>query len=120
MSVGETLKKTLARAVGIPTLIFDEIDAGIGGGVAQIVGEKLRSISEDHQVFCITHLPQIACFANAHFQVTKEAKRKRAVTSVRVLSEDERVDEIARMLGGMQVTEKTREHALEMISLVKR
>ncbi len=113
------MKKTLARAVGIPTLIFDEIDAGIGGRVAQIVGEKLRSISEDHQVFCITHLPQIACYANAHFKVAKEAKKKRAITSVRVLSGDERVEEIARMLGGMQVTEKTKEHALEMISLVR-
>lgn len=113
------MKKTLARAVGIPTLIFDEIDAGIGGRVAQIVGEKLRSISEDHQVFCITHLPQIACYANAHFKVAKEAKKKRVITSVRVLSGDERVEEIARMLGGMQVTEKTKEHALEMISLVR-
>jgi DNA repair protein RecN (Recombination protein N) len=113
------MKKTFARAVGIPTLIFDEIDAGIGGGVAQIVGEKLRSISEDHQVFCITHLPQIACYANAHFKVTKEAKGQRTITSVRVLSENERVDEIARMLGGLEVTEKTREHAQEMISQVK-
>lgn len=111
------MKKTLAGAVGIPTLIFDEIDAGIGGGVAQIVGEKLRSISEDHQVFCITHLPQIACFASAHLKVAKETKKKRAITSVKVLSGDERVEEIARMLGGMQVTEKTKEHALEMISL---
>jgi len=114
------MKKVLARAIGVPTLIFDEIDAGIGGGVAQIVGEKLRSISKDHQVFCITHLPQIACYANAHFKVTKELKGGRTITIIKPLSDEERVEEIARMLGGLEVTKKTREHAREMISMIRR
>jgi DNA repair protein RecN (Recombination protein N) len=114
------LKKVLAGAIGVPTLIFDEIDAGIGGSVAQIVGEKLKSISKDHQVFCVTHLPQIACYANAHFRVQKEIKSGRTLTVIEPLSEDERVEEIARMLGGLEITEKTKEHAMEMISMIRR
>ena len=109
------IKKILARNYRVATLLFDEVDAGIGGAVAEAVGEKRHEIAKTHQVLCITHLPQIACFGNAHFSVRKNVQAGRTVTTVNLLDSRERVEEITRMLGGKQVTEKTRAHAIEML-----
>jgi DNA repair protein RecN (Recombination protein N) len=97
------------------TLVFDEVDAGIGGRVAEIVGRKLRAMAARHQVLCVTHLPQIASLAEAHYAVRKRVERGRTVAEVRVLSADERVEEVARMLGGESVTDSARKHAREMV-----
>jgi DNA repair protein RecN (Recombination protein N) len=109
------LKTILAEGDPIPTLVFDEVDAGIGGAVADEVGRKLRKISARRQVFCITHLPQIACMATSHYGVAKTVKRDRTNAEVRLLEPKERVDEIARMLGGKNITDVTIRHAEEMI-----
>ncbi len=109
------MKRILARVGGRQVLIFDEVDSGIGGAMAEVVGKKLREISKHHQVICVTHLPQIACFANQHHSVSKEIKSGRTITQVGRLDKESIVDEIARMLGGVKVTEKTQAHAKEMI-----
>jgi DNA repair protein RecN (Recombination protein N) len=109
------LKKVLAEAERVPTLIFDEIDAGIGGAVAQAVGEKLAHIARSHQVLCITHLPQIAGCASYHYRVAKVVTQGRTVTRVEPLEEEQRVEEISRMLGGRRITDKTRAHARELL-----
>ena len=109
------MKRILAIIGGRQVLIFDEVDAGIGGAIAEVVGRKLRELSKHHQVICVTHLPQIACFADRHHSVKKEVKSGRTVTVVDPLEKEARVDEIARMLGGVKVTEKTRAHAQEMM-----
>jgi DNA repair protein RecN (Recombination protein N) len=97
------------------TLVFDEVDAGIGGRVAEVLGRKLRVLARRHQVLCVTHLPQIAAFAERHYAVRKRVGRGRTVTEVVELSAAERVEEIARMLGGEVVTESARRHAGEML-----
>lgn len=107
------LKKVMAAAA--ETLVFDEVDAGLGGAVAEVVGRKLKELSRKQQVICITHLPQIACFADRHLKVAKEVAGGRTLTRVAELSEAERLEEVARMLGGVKVTEKARQHAREMI-----
>jgi DNA repair protein RecN (Recombination protein N) len=109
------MKRILAKVGGTQVLIFDEVDAGIGGAIAEVVGRKLRELSKHHQVICVTHLPQIACFADKHHSVKKEVRAGRTVTVVDPLEKEAIVDEIARMLGGVKVTEKTRAHAKEMI-----
>jgi DNA repair protein RecN (Recombination protein N) len=109
------MKRILAMIGGRQVLVFDEVDAGIGGAVAEVIGRKLRELSRHHQVICVTHLPQIACFADRHHSVRKEVKSGRTITVVNPLEERARVDEIARMLGGVKVTEKTRAHAQEMM-----
>lgn len=109
------MKKVLARTGSVSTIIFDEVDTGIGGATAEIVGKKLRDVSEHHQVICITHLPQIVCFGKNHFLVSKHVSGDRTKAEMRVLSESERLEEITRMLGGVTVTQKTREHAHEMM-----
>jgi DNA repair protein RecN (Recombination protein N) len=109
------LKTILVEGDSIPTVVFDEVDAGIGGAVAEEVGKKLRRVATKRQVFCITHLPQIACMATSHYGVAKSVKKDRTSTEVRLLDEKERVDEIARMLGGKTITEATIRHAEEMI-----
>ncbi len=109
------LKTILAAGDSIPTLVFDEVDAGIGGAVAEEVGKKLKKVAAKRQVFCITHLPQIASMADSHYGVAKSVKEDRTHTEVRLLSEKERVDEVARMLGGKTITEATIKHAEEMI-----
>ena len=100
----------------IPTFIFDEVDAGIGGGVAEIVGNLLHGLAGDHQVFCVTHLPQVAAQGDHHMLVEKSSDRKSTRTAVTPLDQRQRVEEIARMLGGVKISEKTREHALEMLN----
>ncbi len=113
------LKTILAAGDSIPTLVFDEVDAGIGGAVAEEVGKKLKKVAGDRQVFCITHLPQIASLASRHYGVLKTVKKERTLTEVRLLEDRERVDEIARMLGGKTITETTLTHAAEMIERSK-
>jgi len=114
------LKKILARVGSQQVLIFDEVDAGIGGATAEVVGKALKDLSKHHQVICVTHLPQIACFADTHHSVRKEMKGKRTVTVVDRLEKEAILDEISRMLGGVKVTEKTRAHAKEMIENAKK
>ncbi|HEX9758961.1 MAG TPA: DNA repair protein RecN [Nitrospiria bacterium] len=97
------------------TLIFDEVDAGLGGAVAEVVGEKLRKLSQNFQVLCITHLPQIASQADAHYVIFKGQHQNRTLTHTRRLSKDQRVKEIARMLGGKKITPTTLQHAKEML-----
>lgn len=109
------LKSILIEGDRIPTVVFDEVDAGIGGAVAEEVGKKLKRISEKRQVFCITHLPQIAIMADSHYGVSKSIKKDRTSAEVRLLDQKERVDEIARMLGGKTITEATIRHAEEMM-----
>ena len=111
------LKSMLARADRTPTLIFDEIDQGIGGRVGAIVGRKLWGLAANHQVLCITHLPQLAGFGDQHFKVEKHIAGDRTVTHVRLLDENERVAELAQMLGG--AGEKTVESAGEILALVQ-
>ncbi|MDD5266986.1 MAG: DNA repair protein RecN [Methylococcales bacterium] len=98
-----------------PTLIFDEVDSGIGGGVAEIVGQKLRSLSLNRQVMCVTHLPQVAAQAHQHLYVEKNNKTDITSSSVRLLNDEERIEEIARMLGGVTITANTLAHAKEML-----
>jgi|SRR5579863_3551432 len=110
------LKAVLSSGEGLPTLIFDEIDAGIGGAVAERVGRRLRQLARSHQVLCVTHLPQIASLAERHFSVRKRHHQGRMRTEVALLSGEERIEEIARMLGGQRLTATTRQHASEMLS----
>jgi len=99
----------------VPTLIFDEVDSGIGGAVSATVGKKLRQVSLLQQVLCITHLPQVAACADHHFKVEKSSRSGRTTTGIVLLSAEDRVNEMARMLGGTKITEKTLEHAREML-----
>ena len=98
-----------------PTMIFDEVDSGIGGGIAEIVGQKLRRLSKNRQVLCVTHLPQVASQAHQHLFVAKNQKAAVTSSTVRHLSDEERVTEVARMLGGVTITENTLAHAREML-----
>jgi DNA repair protein RecN (Recombination protein N) len=103
-----------ADAAGL-TLVFDEVDAGIGGRVAEVVGRKLRALADKQQVLCVTHLPQIAAFADNHLAVRKQVARGRTETGVDSLGDRERVEEVARMLGGETITPTARLHAREML-----
>lgn len=116
--------QVIAAGTGrIPTLIFDEVDVGIGGGIAEVVGRLLRNLSGDRQVLCVTHQPQVASLAHHHLQVSKQTGKQagkekgkdRTVTDVSAIAEEDRVEEIARMLGGLEITEQTLSHAREMI-----
>jgi DNA repair protein RecN (Recombination protein N) len=108
--------QTVATQVAqVPTLIFDEVDAGIGGRVAEIVGKMLKQLGRRHQVMCITHLPQVAASADQQWQVAKGMSNGKVLSRVSLLDRDERVEEIARMLGGVTITETTRKHAAEML-----
>ena len=109
------LKRIFTRDSGVRTLIFDEVDAGIGGAVAEVVGRKLKDIARRHQVFCITHLAQIASCADVHYRVAKKMQGERTVVEVEQLKEEGRLREVARMLGGVKITGKTLEHAGEML-----
>jgi DNA repair protein RecN (Recombination protein N) len=111
------LKVIMAEEDQIPTMVFDEIDVGIGGRTAQAVAEKLLILGLSHQVICVTHLPQIASMANRHFYIEKKAIGERTMVEVRTLGNNDRVEELARMLGGAEVTSTTREHAREMLLL---
>ena len=109
------LESVLRRADLIPTLIFDEVDAGIGGAVAEVVGRKLKGVSESHQVLVVTHLPQVASLGARHFRVAKHVAEGRTATRIELLEDGERVEEIARMGTGLEITDAAREHAREML-----
>ena len=121
-SGGELSRISLAIQVAtiglakIPTLIFDEVDVGIGGGVAEIVGKLLRKLGEERQILCVTHLPQVAAQAHHHLLVEKQRHNNSTQTRIIPLEESQRVDEVARMLGGVEMTERTLKHAQEMLS----
>jgi len=104
-----------ARGNGVPTLVFDEVDVGIGGGVAEIVGQQLRRLGETRQVLCITHLPQVASQGANHLQARKQTREDMTITHIDLLRGEHRVEEIARMLGGIEITAQTLAHAREMI-----
>lgn len=122
-SGGELARISLAisvitsHATTTPTLIFDEVDSGIGGGVAEVVGRLLKRLGQQRQVLCVTHLPQVASQANQHFQVAKGTTLEgRTVSRIEVLNNRARVEEVARMLGGIEITETTRKHARELLA----
>jgi len=121
-SGGELSRMSLAIQViasdgsNIPTMIFDEVDSGVGGAVAEMIGIRLRELGKKRQVLCVTHLPQVASQASSHMRINKMTDGKSTKIHVTKLKEDSRIEEIARMLGGIEMTEKTREHASEMLS----
>ena len=121
-SGGELSRMSLAIQViasdgsTIPTMVFDEVDSGVGGGVAEMVGRRLQELGVSRQVLCVTHLPQVASLANQHLRVSKVTDGKFTRTNVQVLSKEERVEELARMLGGVEITRKTLAHAAEMLA----
>jgi DNA repair protein RecN (Recombination protein N) len=122
-SGGELARISLAisvitsNATTVPTLIFDEVDTGIGGGVAEVVGRLLKRLGQSRQVLCVTHLPQVASQANQHFQVAKGTTGAgKTVSRIDVLDNKSRVEEVARMLGGIEITETTRKHARELLA----
>jgi len=108
------VKSVMASRDNIPTLIFDEIDTGISGRTAQKVSEKMGAIAKDHQVICVTHLPQIAAMADTHFEISKEASDGRTITHINRLNEEEEILELARMLGGVSITDAVIENARDM------
>ncbi|NVM57530.1 MAG: DNA repair protein RecN, partial [Desulfobacterales bacterium] len=110
------VKAILAIKESVETLIFDEVDAGIGGGVAEMVGNKLESLARFHQVICITHLPQIAQFGKHHFKITKHVYKGRTRATITPLHGEARVKEMARMLAGVKITRKALDHAREMMA----
>jgi len=121
-SGGELSRMSLAIQViasdgsAIPTMVFDEIDSGVGGGVAEMVGRRLQELGASRQVLCVTHLPQVASLADRHFRISKVSDGKSTRTRLHVLNKDERVEELARMLGGVEITRKTLAHAAEMLA----
>ncbi|HBI84031.1 DNA repair protein RecN [Orrella sp. NBD-18] len=120
-SGGELARISLAlsviasRAARVPTLIFDEVDSGIGGAVAEVVGNLLRELGSRHQVLCVTHLPQVASRGMHHFRVSKTQDQQTTESRIAALNEQDRIEEIARMLGGLKITDTTRQHAQEML-----
>lgn len=114
------IKNIIADVDKIPCLIFDEIDTGIGGRTAQTVGEKLYKVAKNRQVLCVTHSPQIACLGDAHFQIKKIVKDNKTITVVEELTFEKRVEEVARMLGGTEITSNTIQYAREMLTMAQR
>jgi len=108
-----------AKSSGVPTLFFDEVDVGIGGGTAEIVGQLLRQLGQQRQVLCITHLPQVACQGEHHLQVNKTISQiqQTTQTQIQLLDDQQRIQEIARMLGGLDITAQTLAHAKEMLKM---
>jgi DNA repair protein RecN (Recombination protein N) len=109
------LKAILAETEAVETIVFDEVDAGIGGGTAEVVGRKLYELSRHHQIICITHLPQIAKFGEHHFSISKHVTAGRTRTAIKPLAKEDRQREIARMLGGEKITQTTLDHARELL-----
>lgn len=113
--IGLAIQMITAQQGSTPTLLFDEVDVGIGGATAALVGQMLRKLGERLQVFCVTHQPQVAASAHNHFMVEKQSDNTQTFTSISLLQSSEKVDEIARMLGGLKITEQTRSHAQELL-----
>ncbi len=114
------LKGILAGSDRISVLVFDEIDANVGGRLGSVIGDKLRSLADHHQVLCITHLPQIACYADRHLTVRKDVSKDQTQTTVRRMEGDERLEEIAEMIGGQRITNVTRMQARELLDMARR
>ncbi|MGL5987312.1 MAG: DNA repair protein RecN, partial [Burkholderiales bacterium] len=110
------LQVTVSQVASVPVLVFDEVDVGIGGGVAEVVGKMLRRLGEYYQVLCVTHLPQVASRGNQHWRVAKQEQGGQTRSRIEQLDMPQRVEEIARMLGGLDITETTRKHAAEMLT----
>lgn len=125
-SGGELARISLALQVvtsqytQIPTLIFDEVDTGIGGGVAEMVGKALRALGKKHQVLAVTHLPQVASCGENHWRVCKHSEGGKTVSEISMLDEIQRIEEVARMLGGEVITDTTRQHAAELLQLASK
>lgn len=117
--IGLAIRVLTSQCAGAPTLVFDEVDAGIGGAVAETVGARLRELGEHQQVLCVTHLPQVAALAHSQIRISKHYGGKGAAVDLMKLSEGERVEEIARMLGGKEITERSRAHAYEMLEIAR-
>lgn len=113
------LQVTTASLGTVPCMIFDEVDVGIGGGVAEVVGQLLSQLGQHRQVLVITHLAQVAAQAQQHWQVSKSEQQGATLSRIRTLNSDERIEEVARMLGGLQITEATRMHAREMLKVAR-
>jgi DNA repair protein RecN (Recombination protein N) len=113
------MKTVLADHDRVPVLVFDEIDANIGGTTGNAVGRKLHDVAQRHQVICITHLPQVAVFGQAHFAVEKYVRDERTFSSISRLEDEARVEEVARMLGGRDLTSITLDHAREMLGFLE-
>ena len=112
-----SLQVITSQYTQVPTLIFDEVDTGIGGGVAEMVGRALRALGKQHQVLAVTHLPQVAACGENHWQVKKHSEGEQTVSEIQVLNPQQRIEEIARMLGGETITDTTRTHAAELLTL---
>ena len=112
-----SLQVVTSQYTHVPTLIFDEVDTGIGGGVAEMVGRALRALGKQHQVLAVTHLPQVAACGENHWQVKKHSEGEQTVSEIQVLEAKHRIEEIARMLGGEKITDTTRSHAAELLQL---
>ena len=115
--IGLAIQVIASQSAQVPTLIFDEVDVGIGGGVAEIVGRLLKQLGSERQVLCVTHLPQVAAQADWQWSIAKETVKGTTLSRVNVLDAKARIEEIARMLGGVKVTDTTRKHAKEMLSI---
>ena len=109
------IQMIIANSSKIPSLIFDEVDSGVGGGIAEIVGQHLRALGKTNQVICITHLPQVASQAHQHLRVEKQTQKKQTTSQVVTLDKEQRRQEIARMLSGVEITDQSLAHADEMI-----
>jgi DNA repair protein RecN (Recombination protein N) len=105
-----------AQGVALPCMIFDEVDVGVGGATAEMVGRLLRKLGQNAQVLCVTHQAQVAALGHHHYRVQKDSDGETTRTEVAVLNKKDRVDEIARMVGGLTITDKTRSHAREMLA----
>jgi DNA repair protein RecN (Recombination protein N) len=114
------LQVATLNAAHLPCLVFDEVDAGVGGAVAEMVGRQLRTLAAARQVLCVTHLAQVAAQADRQLRVSKLTADGATRTAVQALDPEDRVEEVARMLGGAQITTRTREHALEMLEAAGR
>ncbi|GAB6034110.1 DNA repair protein RecN [Galenea microaerophila] len=115
-----SIQVATAEVASLPTLIFDEVDVGIGGGIAEVVGQKMQQLGQQRQILSITHLAQVAAHGHQHYRVSKNSDAQQTTTQVQKLSKPERIDELARMLGGLKITPQTRKHAQEMLELAQK
>jgi DNA repair protein RecN (Recombination protein N) len=113
------IKRVLAGVGRAGLYVFDEVDAGVGGAVAEVIGQKLADVARHHQVICITHLAPIAVYADRHYRVAKTVEGERTKSRIDVLDRDERLEEIARMVGGLKITESHRKAAAEMLDVAR-
>jgi DNA repair protein RecN (Recombination protein N) len=111
------LKSIFSKHQGVTSIIFDEVDTGVSGRVAQAIAEKIHHVSVNSQVLCISHLPQVAAMADTHLFIAKNIKDGRTKTTVKPLTDDEKIKEIGRMISGVEITDLTKEHAKELLQL---